>query len=172
MTTYRQPAFKFTADVSYGGQQILNIAAVFPGCVAIVEDTSNPNFGGIADMGRYTFAQVLAGEMDPNLPSELVADITAYVRTLVAALEALLAAVRSIGDSNDAFDHGQGDAAARILAAAPARTREAWALASDALERVIPEELVKSLSTGSYDPGLWYELANQIELALRGPSAS
>lgn len=146
----------FTADVSSGGQEILIKAAVLPGNVVLT-----------ADRGTFTFAQVLAGAWRPDLPPDFAAEIVAYVRTLVAALEALLAAVRSIGDAMDAADHGQPEAAARIDAAAPARTREAWALAPDALARVLPEDLVAPLSTGTFELMRWYEIASRIESLLR-----
>ena len=131
----------------------------------LTEVTTNPNYGGLADMGSYTFVQVLAGEMRSDLPAKLVTDLQAYIRTLVAALEALLAAVRTVGDANDAADHNCNAAADRLIAAAPDRAREAWALAPDALGRVLP--MLAPLGAGTFDTSRWYDIANRIEQVLR-----
>lgn len=99
---------------------------------------------------------------------DVVADLIArgaLPATTKAALEALLAAVRSIGDANDAADHGAHESSDAIYASAPARARDAWALAPSALARLLPD-LAQELSTGAFDTSRWFTFAQRIERLL------
>ncbi len=155
---------KFTSGSSGGTYPGWVEAEILPGIVKLTEVTTNPNDGGWADMGSYTYAQVLAGSMRSDLPPELVTDVQTYVRTLVGALEALLAAVNSIGEANDAADRGYNEASAKMTAAAPGRAREAWALAPDALSRVLPA--LVPIADGKLEMWPWHDVANRIEQVL------
>jgi hypothetical protein len=139
-------------------------AEIVPTGVRFTEVDTNPQWGGHADAGTRTFAQVLAGDVPAIFDVTELPALQGYVRRVHAALRALLDAVKLIGDANDAIDHGHsGD---EMYARAPVRAREAWAVAPDALSRLLPS-LAPMMSKGTFETSRWFQYADAIEAVLR-----
>ncbi len=137
-------------------------AEIVLGGVSFTEVDTNPQWGGHADAGTRTFQQVLAGDVPANFGLKDLLALTTEIRRVREALQGLLAAVKSIGDANDAVDHGAHESADAIYASAPVRAREAWALAPDVLSRLLP-----SMPAGHFATSRWTQYADAIEAVLR-----
>jgi len=85
-----------------------------------------------------------------------------YVRT---ALKKLIAAVRSIGEANDAIDHGARESADEMYASAPEKVRHAWLISPVELGQMF-RHLEMTMSEGKFDTSRWYELVEQFEAVL------